>query len=297
MAVRQQVVSQEIIEFVSKPLFDERVILNKDPAWPKISVVTPSYNQAQFLEKTILSVLNQNYPNLEYIIIDGGSSDGSTEIIKKYEKYLAYWVSEKDKGMYEAINKGLKIATGDILAYLNSDDLYNPDTLKIIAQYLTRNSETMAIYSDCEMIDKNDNFLYIYHFPKFKFSNYIALNWSYIPQPTTFWRRIINEKLGNFDVSFKMAGDYEFFARIGKHFKIDKLDLNLSKFRLHNSSLTSTHKNINRDEVLRIHNMYGVKRDIFTEIRRICMEIQIKLSNIAVYLKKFRFLYRRRAEK
>ena len=92
--------SQDIKDFVSEQHFDEKVILNKDPAWPKISIVTPSYNQAEFLEGTILSVLNQNYPNL-----DGGSTDGSVEIIKKYERYLAYWVSEKDEGISDAFNK------------------------------------------------------------------------------------------------------------------------------------------------------------------------------------------------
>ena len=122
-------ISQEIKKFISKPLFDEKIILSKDSDYPRISIVSPSLNQAQFLEKTILSVLNQNYPNLEYIIIDGGSKDKSIKIIQKYEQYLTYWVSEKDKGQADAINKGFQRSTGQILAWLNTDDLYLPDTL------------------------------------------------------------------------------------------------------------------------------------------------------------------------
>jgi len=137
---------KEIKEFVSKPLFNEKVILNKDPTYPKISIVTPSYNQAEFLERTILSVLNQNYLNLEYIIIDGGSNDGSVEIIKKYEKYLTYWVSEKDKGQGCAISKGFEKSTSDILAWLNSDDTYLPGTFYKIAKDFRQNSEVDLIF-------------------------------------------------------------------------------------------------------------------------------------------------------
>src|SRR5215204_5758135 len=101
---------------------------------PKISIVTPSYNQAEFIEETILSVINQNYPNLEYIVIDGGSTDGSVEIIKKYEQYFSYWVSEPDKGHADALNKGFAKATGEVMAWINSDDKYFPWTFATVAE-------------------------------------------------------------------------------------------------------------------------------------------------------------------
>ena len=115
---------------------------------PSISVVTPSYNQAAFLEETIRSVLLQGYPNLEYLVMDGGSSDGSVEIIKKYEKYLAYWTSQKDAGPSDAIRKGFEKATGSILAYLNSDDLYLPGTLHHLVNRLRTTGALTQHYGD-----------------------------------------------------------------------------------------------------------------------------------------------------
>lgn len=111
--------------------------------YPKITIVTPTFNRVHYLEDTILSVLNQNYPNLEYIIIDGGSTDGSIDIIKKYESYLAYWISEPDEGFYHAIQKGFNKSKGDIMAWLNSDDKYHPGALKIVSE----------VFSDLKMLN------------------------------------------------------------------------------------------------------------------------------------------------
>jgi glycosyltransferase involved in cell wall biosynthesis len=278
--------STEIKDFVSKANLDEKIILGKDPSWPKISVVTPSYNQSQFLEKTILSVLNQNYPNLEYIIIDGGSTDGSIEIIKKYEKYLTYWVTEKDNGMYDAINKGLKIASGDILAYLNSDDVYYPNTMNIIVDYFVKHPETSLVYGNCDFIDWEGNFLYTYRFPKFNWHRFIVLNWSSIPQQTTFWRRGVHDEIGYFDPILKMAGDFDFYAKIGKISHVEHIGKTLAQYRLHGKSLSSTRKNINRDEVCRIHQQHGISDGFTSMCLRCIAEGYIKLLNLSLVIRK-----------
>ena len=123
--------------------------------FPKISIVTPSFNQAQFLEETILSVINQNYPNLEYIIIDGGSTDGSVDIIKKYEKHLTYWVSEPDNGHGHALNKGFSTTTGEIMAWINSDDKYYPSTFATVAEIFNKFSDINWIHGKNSRIDKS----------------------------------------------------------------------------------------------------------------------------------------------
>lgn len=122
---------------------------------PLVSIVTPSYNQAQYLEDTIQSVLTQDYPRIEYIVIDGGSTDGSLEIIKKYADRISYWVSEKDKGQTDALNKGFAASHGSILAWLNSDDTYRPGAIRAAVEYLSRHPQVGMVYGDLDFIDEN----------------------------------------------------------------------------------------------------------------------------------------------
>ena len=203
---------KKLKEFISKPLFDEKVILSKDRNYPKISIITPSYNQAQFLERTILSVLNQKYPNLEYIIIDGGSTDGSVEIIKKYEKYLSYWVSEKDKGQADAINKGFKKSSGDIFAWVNSDDIYLPNAFFKVINVFNIYSNARMIYANGLKINYKDE---IIGWPKYaQYSLIDMLCFRIIQQPTVFIRSNVYSLVGGIDVSYNLLLDHELWLRL-----------------------------------------------------------------------------------
>ena len=235
--------------------------------YPKISIVTPSYNQAAFLERTILSVINQNYPNLEYIIIDGGSTDGSVEIIKKYEKHLTYWISEKDSGQSEAINKGFAKATGEIYAYLNSDDIYLGSTLETISNIFLKYPNVDLIYGNANLIDENDN----------KIGNCIALPFKIkefmngvfsIPQPSSFWRKNVFESIRGFNERKKSyLDDANFILLRMTKFKFLLINKVFSDFRFHLKSKTGTNseiqlqKNINDQQEI-VNNLkikYGIK--------------------------------------
>lgn len=183
--------------------------------WPKITVVTPSYNQARFLEATLRSVHNQGYPNLEHIVIDGGSTDASVEIIRKFEEHLAYWVSEPDRGQTDALIKGFSRATGEILAWLNSDDLYEPRTLWEVAEFFTRRPEVQFVYGDALWIDTQGKILK----PKkeIPFNRFIWLyDYNYIPQPSAFWRRELYETVGGLDPRFDLAMDADLWIRFAE---------------------------------------------------------------------------------
>jgi len=267
--------------------------LNRENNDPLVSIITPAFNQVDFLEKTIQSVLNQQYGNVEYIIIDGGSTDGTIDIIKKYEKYLKYWVSEKDSGMYDAVNKGLKIAKGEIVAYLNSDDMYYSETVHTVVDYFKIHPEISLVYGDCDFIDSVGKYLYTYHYPDFNRQYFIMRNWSSIPQPASFWRQEVHSVAGYFDESFKMAGDFEFYARIGKQFTFAHVDKIKAMFRIHKRSLSSTCKDIDKKERKKIYKLYGDSSGVRNSLLKIIAELQVKLLNIPLMLKKITGLQRR----
>lgn len=213
---------------------------------PKISIITPSFNQADFLERTILSVLGQNYPNLEYIIIDGKSSDKSPEIIKKYENQLHYWVSEKDSGQVEAINKGFKIATGDLITWVNSDDTMAKGTFQLIAEnYVPEQNWYLGRFN---VIDENENVLNTppMDFPKSLFSwlNLFIRGVSYpVFQSSAFWNKRVIEECYPMKENLNYAFDHEFIYRIHKKFGEPVfLDEILSSFRIQSMSKTSVNK-------------------------------------------------------
>jgi len=192
---------------------------------PKISVITPSYNQAGFIEQTIRSVLLQGYPNLEYIIIDGGSSDGSREIIRKYGPWLAYWVSEPDKGQSHAINKGFERATGEVLCWLNSDDYYLPDALLTVGRTLVEGAGNYVLTGHCLKVYQDGR-------PaapiegRYENRRRLLQFWKgyQIHQPATFWRREVFEKVGWLDEELHLIMDFDYWARISRHFDFVNVD-------------------------------------------------------------------------
>lgn len=203
-----------------------------------MSIVTPSYNQAQFLEETILSVLSQDYPNLEYIIIDGGSADGSVDIIRKYEDRLAYWVSEADEGQSDAINKGWRRASGEILAWLNSDDTYVPGAVRAVVQYFKSHPQVDMVYGYLNWIDESGEVTWTTE-PSTTFDlNRLIYSTFFVPQPTVFFRKHVVDKIGMLDTSLHYCMDCDLWHRIGMNFTVRGIPALMANFRTHSASKT-----------------------------------------------------------
>lgn len=224
---------------------------------PLVSIVTPSFNQAAYLEETIQSVLAQDYPRIEYIVIDGGSTDGSVGVIQKYQSSLTFWVSEQDKGQTDAINKGFNRAKGDILAWINSDDTYNPKAVGEAVLYLMENPDVAMVYADCDFIDEQGRVI-----GKFasRQTDYKKLRQGYvhIPQQTMFFRAKYWKEVGPLDPSFYFAMDYDLWVRIAARAPIKYLPgRTWAKFRIHTSSKTNVNDERGWKEMLRVHYRDG----------------------------------------
>jgi glycosyltransferase involved in cell wall biosynthesis len=218
--------------------------------YPRISIITPSYNQGHFIEETIRSVVSQGYPNLEYIIIDGGSTDNTVEVIKRYESQITYWVSEPDRGQTHAINKGLAIATGDILAYINSDDYYRPNTLFRVAEYFSNHPETDLLHGRCCYVNEQGEKI------GEQLGNIQSLEeildlWDIwwkkrqFVQPEVFWTKQIAERVGEFAETLHYVMDYDYWCRILQAgCQVGCIDQELSCFRF-----TTTQKSNHSEKV------------------------------------------------
>jgi len=226
---------------------------------PLVSIVTPSYNQAQFLEQTIQSVLSQTYPNIEYIVVDGGSTDGSQEIIRRYDDQITSWLSEDDQGQTDAINKGFSMAEGDILAWLNSDDVYLPDAVEQAVAFLSDHPEIGMVYGHAYYVDEAGERMAEY--PS-KITDYVGLRRGVntIPQQSSFFRHKIWNMVGPLDPSYFYAMDYYLWVRISAVSPLAYLPKPLAHFRIHDASKSRTAARRCWPEMIKLHFRDGGSR-------------------------------------
>jgi glycosyltransferase involved in cell wall biosynthesis len=221
-----------------------------------VSIVTPSYNQARYIEATIRSVLSQDYADIEYLILDGGSTDGTVDVIKKYENRLAAWVSEKDQGQTDAINRGFARARGDVLAWINSDDTYEPGAVAAAVKYLQEHPQVGMVYGACNYIDEAGHVIGKFNAAQ---TNYLLLRQGYthIPQQTMFFRAKLWKLIGPLDPSFYFAMDYDLWTRIAARAEIKYLPQTWANFRIHTSGKTVLADERCWPEMIRVHYRDG----------------------------------------
>jgi glycosyltransferase involved in cell wall biosynthesis len=281
-----------------------------------ITVVTPSYNQGQFLAETIESVIGQQGEfAIDYIVVDGGSTDGSVAIIKHYESMLAHgnwavkcnkvrfrWISEKDQGQTDALMKGFRLADGDILAWLNSDDMYLPGALRAASSFFQSHPDISLLYGDAYYCDAASNVLGRYPVEDFDLARLAYFN--FICQPSSFFRREAFAKVGGVDTSLHYGMDYDLFIKMGREFPCGYLHEYLSKFRLHDTSKTMRNDVLydNHEEILLltlqyfnwapVNRVYGsCSYFCFSRLPRFLVKLRFPVFVAAVFCTFFRYFH------
>ena len=223
---------------------------------PRVSIVTPSFNQARFLRETIQSILSQDYPSLEYIIVDGGSTDGSVDIIREHASRLAWWVSEPDQGQTDALNKGFAHATGDVFAWLNSDDTYLPGAISQAVESLNAHPEAALVYGDANLVDEGGTI--IGRFPARQTSLKQMLRGSvHIPQQSSFFRSPFWKQVGPLDPTYQFAMDYDLWVRLAKLAPLVYVPRLWANFRLHQAGKSLVMDDRCYPEMLRVYQREG----------------------------------------
>lgn len=252
--------------------------------YPKISIVTPSFNKAQYLEKTIISVLSQNYPNLEYVIIDGGSNDGSVDIIKKYVDRLTYWISEPDDGMYYAIKKGFEHTTGEIMAWIGADDMYHPNSFFTVAKIFSECPQISWLVGAQTEFDEEGRTMNVGISPYFNHLHFLMHPSRWVQQESTFWRRGLYEKCGGIGIDYKLAGDFDLWMRFSRHEKMFIANVLIGGFR-HSEMQLSKNMKLYCSEVDAIIEMEKVSDEEREQIKMLK-----KKHRIISLVKKFKVL-------
>jgi glycosyltransferase involved in cell wall biosynthesis len=232
--------TNQIRAFVASPMFDASSPSRSDPEWPRISIITPSFNQARYLERTIISIHNQMYPNLEHIVIDGGSTDNSVSILQRYSKRLTYWHSRKDEGQCDAINQGAAKATGLFMTWINSDDILLPGALDRIGRLIRENPETDLFYGNQVELDESDSVTKRVYTINFDLMDFLYEVNIIIHQQSAFWRVALFNELGGLnDCAYAM--DYDLFYRMAtRGMNWQRIQDFLSGFRMYPDSLTGS---------------------------------------------------------
>jgi glycosyltransferase involved in cell wall biosynthesis len=260
---------------------------------PLVSIIIPSLNQGKFIDQTLESIFLQDYPNLEVIVMDGGSTDGTVKTLKKYElrvtsnelrKHRIFtWISKKDKGQADAINKGMKKAHGDIVTYINSDDYYLPHAIKTVVSYFLDYPNVDWLTGDCMIVDEYNNRIqsFVRWYKKILRMLPIQLILPVanpIAQPSTFWRKKVFEEIGHFDDALRYVFDYEYWIRIAKKYTISVIPHVLSAFRIHRASKGGSNYKKQFEEELEVSHTFHTPR-FFQFFHKIHAKIVIWIYN------------------
>jgi glycosyltransferase involved in cell wall biosynthesis len=221
----------------------------------RISIITPSFNQAEFIEETIRSVRQQDHDAVEHIVMDGGSKDGTVEILRKYPHLR--WVSEPDQGQSNAINKGFAMATGEIVAWLNSDDFYERDVFGQINRYFMANPECMVLYGDITFVDRAGRPMYVIAGETIDYEKLVACP-DIVRQPSFFWRKEVVAQVGGVDERLRLVMDFDFFLRMGKRYRFHYLNRNLSYYRYYRDNKSLSQARRQSVEILRVYMKNGI---------------------------------------